>query len=155
MQNGGHYVSVSIGSDETVSSIFGFAIANGSQMVELYLTSKPRGGNETGIEWTTGPSGLDGNARGLMSVQEIVNKEPRMGMTSAPYCCGEIKVRDEEDDRNIDRVKEDEEDTEYEPIIQFKTPPALEFEDVSRKAQATCNDWACSRRLSGISNDNL
>ena len=124
--------------------MFGFAIANGSQMVELYLTSRPRGGNETGIEWIAGPSGLGGNANELMSIQEIVNREPRLGMTSAPYCCGEIEVSDEEDDRNIDRVEEDE------PIIQFMTPLAPEFEDVSREAQATCNDWACSLRLSGI-----
>ena len=87
-----------------------------------------------------------------MSVQEIINREPRLGMTSAPYCCGEIEVSDEEDDRNIDRVEEDEED---EPIIQFMTPFALEFKDVSREAQATCNDWACSRRLSSVSDDDL
>ena len=46
-----------LGSDEIVSSIFGFAIANGLQMVELYLTSKPIKENQTSIEWTTGPSG--------------------------------------------------------------------------------------------------
>ena len=50
MQNSGCYVGVSISSDETLSSMFGFAIVNGSQMVELYLTNRPRGGNEIGIE---------------------------------------------------------------------------------------------------------
>ena len=144
MQSGKRYVGVPIGSNETVSSIFGFAIANGSQMVELYFTSRPRGANQTSIEWIVGPSSLGGNARELMLIQEIVNREPRLGMTSAPYCCGEIKVSDEKDDRNIDRAEKDE------PIIQFMTSSAPEFEDVSREAQATCNDWACSLRLSGI-----
>ena len=55
-------------------------------------------------------------------------------MTSAPYCCREIEVSNEEDDHNIDRVEEDE------LIIQFITPPTLEFEDVSSEAQAACND---------------
>ena len=77
MQNGGRYVGVPIGSDETVSSMFGFAIANGSQMVELYLNSRPRRGNQTSIEWITGPSGLGGNARKLILVQEIINRESR------------------------------------------------------------------------------
>ena len=67
-------------------------------------------------------------------------------MTSAPYCCGEIKASDKEDDcnidevegndRNIDRVEEDEED---ETIIQFMIPLAPEFKDVSREAHATCH----------------
>ena len=149
MQSGKRYVGVPIGSNETVSSIFGFAIANGSQMVELYLTSRPRGGNQTSIEWIVGPSSLGGNARELMSVQEIINREPRLGMTSAPYCCGEIEVSDEEDDRNINRVEEDE------PIIKFMTPPTPKFEDVGRETQVTCNDWACSRRLSIILDDDL
>ena len=70
MQNSGRYVGVPIGSDETVNPIFGFTIANGSQMVELYLTSRPRGGNKSGIKWTVGPSSLSGNARKLMSVQK-------------------------------------------------------------------------------------
>ena len=35
------------------------------------------------------------------------------------------------------------------------TPPAFEFEDVSREAQATCNDWASVTGFSGISDDNL
>ena len=35
------------------------------------------------------------------------------------------------------------------------TPPAFEFEDVSREAQATCLDWSSSRRFSGISDDDL
>ncbi|GFY91240.1 hypothetical protein Acr_07g0014360 [Actinidia rufa] len=149
MQNGGRYVGVPIGSDETVSSMFGFAIANGSQMVEMYLTSRLRGGNETGIEWTADPSSLGGNTRELILVQEIINREPLLGMTSAPYCCGEIEVSDEEDDCNINRVEEDE------PIIQFMTSPTPEFEDVGREAQATCNDWACNHRLSSISDDDL
>ena len=84
-----------------------------------------------------------------MSVQEIINREPRLGMTSAPYCCGEIKVSDEKDDRNIDRAEKDE------PIIQFMTPPTPEFEYVSREAHVTYNDWACSYRLSDISDDDL
>ena len=73
-------------------------------------------------------------------------------MTSAPYGCGEIEVSDEEDDCNIDRVEEDKED---EPIIQFMTPLAPEFGDVSREAQATRNDWAFNRRLFVISDDDL
>ena len=133
MQNGGRYVGVPIGSDETVSSMFGFAIAKRSQMVELYLTSRPRGGNETVIELIADPFSLGDNASKLMSVREIINSESRLGMTSAPYCCEKIEVSDEEDDNNIDRVEEDE------PIIQIMTPPALEFEDVSREAQATNN----------------
>ncbi|PSS34803.1 Glutamate--tRNA ligase [Actinidia chinensis var. chinensis] len=149
MQNGGRYVDVPIGSDKTLSSMFGFAIANRSQMVELYLTNRPREGNKTVIECTVGPSDLGGNARELMSVQKIINREPRLGMTSAPYCCGEIEVSDEEDDRNVDKVEEDE------PIIQFMTHPAPKFEDVSREAQATCSDWSCSHSLLGISDDEL
>ena len=56
MQNGGRYIGVPIGSDEIVSSMFGFFIANGSQMVELYLNSRPRGGSQTSIECTVVPS---------------------------------------------------------------------------------------------------
>ena len=43
-------------------------------MVELYLTSRPRGGNETGIEWIVGPFDLGGYARELMPIQEIINR---------------------------------------------------------------------------------
>ena len=146
MQNGGRYVGVSIGSDETVSSMFGFAIANGSQMVEMYLNSRLRRGNQTSIEWTAGPSSLGGNVRELMSIQEIINKEPRLDMTFAPYYCEEIKVSDEQDDRNIDRVEEDE------SIIQFMTHPSP---NLRMLAQATYNDWPCSCRLFVISDDDL
>ena len=60
-----------------------------------------------------------------------------------------LEVSDKEDDRNIDSVEKDK------PIIQFMTSLALKFENVSRETQATCNNWACSRRLSSISDDDL
>ena len=113
------------------------------------MTSRPRGGNKTVIECTAGPFGLGGKANELMSIQEIVHREPRLGMTSAPYYCGEIEVSDEENDLNVDIVEENE------SIVQFMTLLALEFEDVSRETQATCLDWSSSRRLSSISNDDL
>lgn len=101
MQNGGRYVGVPIGSDKTLSSMFGFSIAHGSQMIELYLTSRRRRGNETVIDCTIGPSGLGGTARELMLVEEIVNRKPRLGIASTSYCCEEIEVSYKEDDRNF------------------------------------------------------
>ena len=61
MKNSRCYVDVS--SDKNVSSMFGSAIANGLQMVELYLTSRSRRENQTSIEWTASPSDLGGNTK--------------------------------------------------------------------------------------------
>ena len=61
-------------------------------------------------------------------------------MISTPYCYGESKLSNNEDDHHIDRVEVKEKDEEdmknkdvelVEPINQYMTHPTLEFKVVS------------------------
>jgi hypothetical protein len=52
---------------------------------------------------------LSGNASRYISVHEIFNKEPLLGMTSTSYCYGQLEPSDDKDDCHIDRVAVEEE----------------------------------------------
>ena len=88
-------------------------------MLELYWNSRPRRENSSSMELTqfpsnsqrttqasqtAGPSRLGDNANRHVLVEEIVNMEPQLSMTSTPYCYGESKPSDDEDKRHIDKV---------------------------------------------------
>jgi hypothetical protein len=97
-------------------------------------------------------------------VQEIINIELQLGMTSTSYCYGKYESSDDEDDHHINRVGVEEEDVEdgdgkddelIEVINHYMTPPASGFEVVSTGDQYRCNDWANSGRHSGLSIDEL
>jgi hypothetical protein len=97
-------------------------------------------------------------------VQEIINIELQLGMTSTSYCYGKYESSDDEDDHHINRVGVEEEDVEdgdgkddelIEVINHYMTPPASGFEVVSTGNQYRCNDWANSGRHSGLSIDEL
>ena len=94
-------------------------------------------------------------------MQEIVNLEPQLGMTSILYCYGESKPRDEENDCHIVRVEVKEKDGEdrdaelVELVNQYMTPLTLEFEVLSEDNHYRCNDWADSCKHSGLSFDEL
>jgi hypothetical protein len=97
-------------------------------------------------------------------VQEIINIEPQLGITSTSYCYGKYESSDDEDDHHINRVGVEEEDVEdgdgrddelIEVINHYMTPPAFGFEVVSAGDQYRCNDWANSGRHSGLSIDEL
>lgn len=60
--------------------------------------------------------------------------ETQLGMTSILYCYGESEPIDDEDECHIDRVVVDEDDGDakvVEPVNQYMTPFAPEFEVVS------------------------
>jgi len=101
------YVDILICSDGSVNSMFGFARINEINMLKLYLNSRSRRENSSSIEltWflsnsqrttqtlrTNDPSRLYGNDNRQVSVLEIVNIEPQLGMTSASYCYGESSI---------------------------------------------------------------
>ena len=100
-------------------------------------------------------------------MQEIINIELQLGMTSTSYCYGKYESSDDEDDHHINRVGVEEEDVEdgedgdgkddelIEVINHYMTPPASGFEVVSTGDQYRCNDWANSGRHSGLSIDEL
>jgi hypothetical protein len=87
-----------------------------------------------------------------------------LGITSAPYCYGESKPSDDENDYHIDRIEVEEEDEEdggdgdvelVEPINQYMTLRASKFKVVGVDDQYGCNDWVKSCRHLGLLVDKL
>jgi hypothetical protein len=91
------YFGVPIYSDESVNSMFRFARINEINMLELYLSSGPRRGHSSSRELAQfpsishisiqasraeDPSKLSDNHSRQVSVLEIVNMRPQLGMTS-------------------------------------------------------------------------
>jgi len=64
----------------------------------------------TQVSQIVGPSRLGGNVSRQVSVQEIINIEPLLGMTFAPYCYGGSEPSNNEDEHHINRVVFDGED---------------------------------------------
>uniref|UniRef100_B9ND13 Uncharacterized protein n=1 Tax=Populus trichocarpa TaxID=3694 RepID=B9ND13_POPTR len=58
----------------------------------------------TQVSQIAGPSRFGGNVNRQVSVQEIVNMKPLLGMTFAPYCYGGFEPSDDEDEHHINRV---------------------------------------------------
>jgi hypothetical protein len=91
-------------------------------------------------------------------VQEILNIEPWLSITSTLYCYEEYKPIDGEDDRHINRIEVEEKDGDTElvkPVNQYIAPLTLEFKVTSVDDQYECNDLAYSCKHSALSVDEL
>jgi len=94
-------------------------------MLDLYLNNRHRRENSSSMELTwfssnsqrtrqvsqiAGSSRLGGNVSRQVSLWEIINMEPLLGMTFAPYCYKGSEPSDDEDEHHINRVVFDGED---------------------------------------------
>jgi len=142
-----HYVGVLITSDMSFNTMVGLIIINGLQILELFLSRKPKVENSSNLELTrvlsynqrtsklshaVGPCKTISDAMNLTSVQEMVYMKPWLDMVITPYCYDEVEPSDQKDNFHVNDIVED--DEQGEPINQTIRPLFPKFKYVSGSA---------------------
>jgi hypothetical protein len=142
-----HYVGVLITSDMSFNTMVGLIIINGLQILELFLSIKPKVENSSNLELTrvlsynqrtsklshaVGPCKTISDAMNQTSVQEMVYMEPWVDMVITPYCYDEVEPSDQKDNFHVNDIVED--DEQGEPINQTIRPLFPKFKYVSGSA---------------------